>query len=457
MATLNEASGLFACPRCDQHPLETGADTWQCPACRTSFPLLDGVPALFAEPAATLGEWRNRLHLQLVQLEQHAALIGRRLGSDDLLPTTRQRLELLQEASLDHRRRLAALLAPLTPEQQIASHETHLALRTRLPADQGLTTYYSNIHRDWAWGEAENQASLALVLEALGDEPPGPTLVLGAGAGRLAFDLHQASGSELLVALDFNPLLMLLLNRLARGESVSLWEFPLAPRYLADSAVLRELRAPQAATAGLMPVLADAHRPPFAPGSFSTIVTPWVVDILPEELALQARRINRLLAAGGRWINFGSLAFSFADPARCLSVEEALAVVAAEGFGPPQTQEAEIPYMCSPASRHGRREQVLLWKAVKNAEAAAPERHRALPDWLVTGREPVPLLSAFESQLMSTRIHLFIMGLVDGRRTLKEMAALLEEQRLMTREEAEPAIRGFLLRMYEDSLRGQRL
>jgi hypothetical protein len=82
-----------------------------------------------------------------------------------------------------------------------------------------------------------------------------------------------------------------------------------------------------------------------------------------------------------------------------------------------------------------------------------PARHRALPDWLVGGTQPVPLLPAFQLQAMTTRIYSFIMGLIDGRRSVTEMAMLLADQRLMTREEAEPAVRTFLTRMYEDSQR----
>jgi hypothetical protein len=45
------------------------------------------------------------------------------------------------------------------------------------------------------------------------------------------------------------------------------------------------------------------------------------------------------------------------------------------------------------------------------------------------------------------------MSMIDGKRTIKEMAKLLEQQKLMTRQEAEPAIRNFLTKMYDDSQR----
>jgi hypothetical protein len=203
-------------------------------------------------------------------------------------------------------------------------------------------------------------------------------------------------------------------------------------------------------------VLADAHRPPFAKGSFDTVITPWLVDILPEPFADFAARVNTLLAAGGRWINFGSLSFHSSDPVQCLTREECAEIIAATGFDAPELGETTIPYMCSPASRHGRRERVLSWRATKTRNARRTSRHEALPDWLVRGKDPVPLLDSFRAQATATRIHAFIMSLIDGRRSVGDMAQVLERENLMTRAEAEPAIRSFLIKMYEDSRRGGR-
>jgi hypothetical protein len=241
---------------------------------------------------------------------------------------------------------------------------------------------------------------------------------------------------------------------MTRGEALELYEFPLAPLDLEHQALLRTLRAPAPARAGLHYVLADAHRPPFAKETFDAVITPWLVDILPEPFAEFAARVNMLLAPGGRWINFGSLSFHSADPARWLSREECAEVIATAGFDPPELAESTIPYMCSPASRHGRRERVLSWTATKARSAKRMPRHEALPDWLVRGKDPVPLLDSFRAQGTATRIHAFIMSLIDGRRTVGDMARVLEQQDLMTRAEAEPAIRSFLIKMYEDSRRG---
>jgi hypothetical protein len=55
---------------------------------------------------------------------------------------------------------------------------------------------------------------------------------------------------------------------------------------------------------------------------------------------------------------------------------------------------------------------------------------------------------------MTTRMHAFIMSLIDGKRSLKDMARVMEEQRLMPRQEAESALRGFLVKMYDEAQAG---
>jgi hypothetical protein len=152
-------------------------------------------------------------------------------------------------------------------------------------------------------------------------------------------------------------------------------------------------------------------------------------------------------------VNFDSLAFDHPERARRYSAEETVSIVERSGFGTPSVHEAMIPYMCSPASRHGRRELAFTFAAAKSDDAKPAPRHKALPDWIVTGREPVPLLPSFRTQALTTQIYSFIMSLVDGRRSIDDMAAILEERMLMTRSEAEPAIRNFLSRMYHDSQR----
>jgi hypothetical protein len=202
-------------------------------------------------------------------------------------------------------------------------------------------------------------------------------------------------------------------------------------------------------------VFADAMHAPFRRERFDAVLTPWFVDIVSEDFVQLARRINQWLAPDGRWINFGSLAFAQAHTARCYSLEEALEIVRDSGFELVSQSEAPIPYMQSPASRHARIESVMTWTARKNAPCPAPAS-AGLPDWIVLGAQPVPLLPAFQTTALTTRIHAFIMSLIDGQRSLQDMARILVEQRLMAPADAEPTLRGFLIKMYEEARQPRR-
>jgi uncharacterized protein YbaR (Trm112 family) len=444
-------ASLLRCPRCTDAPLDTENDAWVCEACATRFPLLDGLPWLFAEPAATLGEWRDRLHRLLLELKHDAEHVRSELTQEKLRSLTRSRLKLLSSAYDDHARRLQALLAPLDLGGKQAQLTTHMGLRTRLPAGQDLTSYYVNLHRDWAWGAEENEASVALLQELAAGYAPGRTLVLGTGASRLAYDFHMRAAPALTVGVDINPLLLLAAHRIVSGGTVSLYEFPLAPRRLDDHAILRQLTAPKPVDERFHLLFADALRAPFAAESFDTVVTPWFVDIVAADLAALAPRINRLLRQGGRWLNFGSLSFSHREAALCYTREETLDILREQGFECVTEREAELPYMRSPASRHARLETVVAFAAAKRAAAAAPTEHQSLPDWLLDENRAVPLLPQFEMTAVATRIYAFVMSLIDGRRSARDIAQVLVAQKLMSADEAGPAVLAFLTRMHEDA------
>ncbi len=442
---------VLACPRCAKSL--TAGPPLRCEACHVEYPDIGGVPWLFAEPSAALAEWRTRTHHLLRHCEAAASRTAHSLNSTKLHRLTRQRLDNLVRAQRAHLSELAVLLKPLNIIDLSAKLETHLALRTRIPPTQGLTTYYANLHRDWCWGNEENEASYDLVADALPSLSGARLLVLGAGGGRLAYDLHTRLKPRITVALDVNPLLSMVTQQIVHGARIPLHEFPLAPRHIGDVAILRELAAPASIGDGFHCVLADALRAPFRHEAFDAVVTPWLVDILDEDLRILARRINALLRSDGHWVNFGSLRFSHADPALCFSVEETVQMISDAGFSAADVVEATIPFMCSPASRHGRTERVVTTSAAKRKRVTTPPRHAAVPEWLIQTNRPVPLLDAFEVQTTTTQIYAFIMSMIDGRRSLRDMAQMMEDRRLMPKAEAEVSLRGFFVKMYDESLR----
>jgi uncharacterized protein YbaR (Trm112 family) len=222
----NNLSSVLACPRCRQGTVAPGSGGWICSACSSGYPVIGEIPWLFPEPRQALSEWRARFGMLRQYLgseaqAMHAAAAG------GVGRATRRRLEQVAAAYEDQVRLLADLLAPLGVEQSAMNQATHRGVGTRLPLEQGLTNYYVNVQRDWSWGAEENAAALGELAVVLGGglRGLGRTLVQGAGAGRLAYDLHQAGDAPLTVATDFNPLLLFVAREMFAGRS-SCTNFP---------------------------------------------------------------------------------------------------------------------------------------------------------------------------------------------------------------------------------------
>ena len=62
--TSPDLEALLACPRCDNRITAAG-DSYECAGCKTVFPVLGGVPFLFADPGTALDAWRSRYHARV--------------------------------------------------------------------------------------------------------------------------------------------------------------------------------------------------------------------------------------------------------------------------------------------------------------------------------------------------------------------------------------------------------
>ena len=399
-----------------------------------------GVTCGFRDPQAAVADWRNRWRLERQRLfeSEQAARQGHATGQ------TRERLDVLATGYATQRASIEHMLTPILGDDRGGARETLLGLKTRLPSHHAPTSYATNICRDWVWGDAETDAAVELLPRV-----SGRTLVLGCGAGALAYAL--ASDADEMIGLDSNPLLVLLAQQMNGGEAQQFVEFPLSPRTVSDTAVVHTLQ-PRPRKPNLRYCWADALLHPFDAGAFDTVVTHWLIDVIDAPLGTLAPVINQLLKPGGQWLNQGSLAYAHADLAENVSLPEAIEVTEAAGFDVSETTSHELPYLASPHSRQTRLEDVVVWRAEKEHDVTlAPFAHR--PDWLTTSNLPVPLNERFQAQIGATRIHAGVMSLIDGRRSIADIAEELERSGLMPKREAAEAIRGMLTTMWEESLR----
>ena len=452
---------LLACPVCaaDGVSLAVSSSALTCRQCATQFPVFRcgkaNIPWLFSEPGNTRLEWKARyngfLHANSAELERlrnarsvsHSSEMGRR------------RISNLLHAHEQYRNQVTEILAPLGLEGINWPADAANLLQSKLPKNQGLSSYTSNIFRDWAWNNGENEALIDAVDEVLGanqQDSMGSLLTLGAGACRLPYDMHRRYSPNLSVILDFNPLLLQIASQVIQGENVSLYEFPVAPLNEASYAVLQECQAPVPLDdTNFHYVLADALNPPFGKGSFDTIVTPWLIDIIPQNLRAFVPRINRILTQGGVWVNTGSLAFFHRDETWCYSEEEVLEIVAENGFEIVAAERRTVPYLQSPHSAHGRTENILSFSAKKVRDVDLPAAYSYLPNWILDPSKPIP--SSTESAVSSSNHMLMaqVLTAIDGKRTINQIGRMVARQYGLGTRESIHAVRRILVDAWEDS------
>lgn len=444
---------LLACPACGaglRTSSQASSDALACGGCGLDFPRVGRVPWLYRDPVAKLIEWRNLYEVSLAEhrrTEDRLKGAARAIGLGEL---TKRRLSKELQARVEHRKALESLLEPLA-RRETEAIELLRVLVGKAAGTQMLSSYAINAIRDWGWSEtSENDQALALVRAVLGPAAAfGSMAVLGAGAGRLAYDLHQAKVAQATVTLDINPFLTLVAERITSGKSLSLYEFPLAPAGIDNVALARKLAAPAKTLPGLTVLFGDVMNAPFAVGAFDLVVTPWLIDIIPEAPADFLPRINRLLKPGGVWLNHGSCAFQQGSPERHVSREELFETVGQSGFTLQGSRLDSVPYLSSPASCQARSEIVLTFAATKSRDVPAPAPYQALPPWLLDTAKPLPRTESLGHLAATHAFHAEVLALLDGQRSAQAVTEALAAKYQLEPAALRPAVISFLANMYE--------
>lgn len=396
-----------------------------------SYPLVGDIPWLLAQPRNSLLDWGAKLnHFQQVFLQEIAQADR---DSKQATGATRERLTRLLDAKRGFLLQITTLLEPLT-RTQVAPTAVYDALRDRAPSTQNLLSYEANVYRDWVWGEEENRLTRDFVAEVF-PKKPGKLAVLGAGACRLALDLHALIKPDATVATDINPLFLLLVQRLLKGQEVSLNEFPLQPKSSADVAHSHQILGLEKPPENFFLSFADAAKPAFQAAAFDTVFTPWVIDIQPHELSVFLKQLNHYVPVGGYWVNFGSLVFQQKRDALCFSIDEIQDLARQAGFEIEKINEQCIPYLKSPYNAGHRMETVWAWRAKKLENVAAEPDLQTLPSWLLNPEQPIPLHDQFRSLAAQHQYLNSLFSKLDGRTSLASIADTLARKENSGRDE----------------------
>lgn len=447
----------FACPNCAAlsggQALEAAQGTAACLVCGRVYPVLNGVACLVPEPERYLLQQLRNLQDYLWVAEARQREIELERSQPGLLELTRKRLLQLVRAMDTERTLVSKLMAPLVAG--LDTEASGVVPGGAAPArDLSVLEMYETVFRDWAWGEPESERALRLVQDLLSAASTGRDnanlgnlAVFGAGACRLAADVHRTLGPVATYAVDLNPLPLLLATQLLNGATVEAFEYPTGPRGLAHTAVLQQLKCSVSVPAGLLPVLADARFPPFATGSLDSVLTPWFIDVVSADLPETIATIHRVLKPDGLWLNQGPLRFG-GSAARRYSIEEVHELVQAGGFELVSERTDDAPYFDSPHAGSRRIETVYGFAARKLP--GAPETRTiagAEPGWARDVTAPIPLmpeLGALQERLIFSAGAL---SLIDGTRSLRHIAEALGEELGVEPQRLVEPLRGLLLNL----------
>ena len=187
----------------------------RCGQCQTCYPLLGNIPCLVEDPVFWRTLWLRRLDDYSTNAELRVSSLKQEAERGDLLPRTRQRLLRVASGFEDQVEAITSLFDPLDAGEDPLSAMV-IPSRPEGGSQATILECYDHVFRDWVWGQPECDLSLAFLKPVI-PQGLGSVAVYGAGAGRLAVDIHQTCEPAATIALDINPLPFLVADRLLAG------------------------------------------------------------------------------------------------------------------------------------------------------------------------------------------------------------------------------------------------
>ncbi|RME17339.1 MAG: hypothetical protein D6797_02680 [Bdellovibrio sp.] len=435
------------CPLCFQE-LKLEPSKIHCSNCDYESFYIQDIPWLFKHPQKELLYWKQKsqnLNQYFLNLENQTETERQNTQN---LKTTNTRLEKLKEAYQQNRKTLQEILNPLWEKEQDSSS---FPLLSETSLGQEVNAYYANIFRDWVWGEKEIQRQKELLHPYLSSQKGASLLFFGTGAGRLAWDLSQNHDFSSFISIDINPLLTLTFQKIIHNEKLKLYEFPLSPLSIEQTAILHSIEKKERknSPSHFIYLFADGMNPPFRKQSFDTILTPWFIDIIPMPFKDFSQRVNTLLKPEGLWINFGPLGFEKKQVSQNFSPEEIEEALTASDFQLLHAENKKEPYLASPYSRFQREEVIYLFIAKKIKSSKTPKEFSPNPKWLSNFQAPIPIEPYLQEEAIKNKVQFEILAAIDGQRSINDICQLMVTHYKMTEEKAKEALLFFLSNLYK--------
>ena len=442
----NLLANILICPSCKF----TGADnlmagSQKCSRCHTEFFDLLGLSCHFPSGKVQKYLWEDLLAKFITEMAGQKKAHLENLAGYHQTRKTKKRMEVMQEVRLKSQEGIIKILrdAGLSPKRR--EEFSHFGTK-------GFTQYFELLLRDWGW-QASTQASEGELYREYEDEnqyalghleaqlpetfKAKKILVIGSGAGRLSWDLHQYLKPNLTVALDSNPLLAFVSHAMVKlGKEYTLQEarlYPHAGLPQAHSWMLKDQSDAQTELRDSWVAMgADAWAAPFKDESFDLIVTPWFMDINGQDSKKTIAVVDRLIEPGGYCLNYGPFLYPEELPEdQKYTPDEIREFLQLCNFSLESESFHRIPYTYSPLNERGRIEEVWAFLAkmsdqkthLDNAgETSEPVYKHQPPPWLILPHLPIPQLT--QPGLIPEDLK-NISQLIDGNTSINALAEML--------------------------------
>jgi uncharacterized protein YbaR (Trm112 family) len=444
---IKQLAGILACPACGNPLLDTSASQdetqnskpLQCGSCGTQHFSLANTPCLFPSGEQYKQLWQHQLAMMIKQGEESLCILEEDLCRNDLSDTSKARIQAMIESAQLSQSTSVGLCKKAGLK---AENSTQFA---QMEAGN-LAEYNDLILRDWAWSDChedeseeeeddENQLALMRVLSALKDKKQdfSNILMLGSGAGRLSWDLHRTLKPKCSIALDSNPILLLIGDELVcQQQTLDYAELKLFPQMDFKASHNWRLQAPTAENDDLhkswFPLAANVWQPPFVREQFDLIVTSWFIDVNGGDVRDLIGLISQLLAPGGQWINTGPLLYTrhmpYHQKYHHQEIKEFLALSGLE-LNSEHTEQAA--HLASPIEARAQIEE--LWTfGVSKTKAGQVKRNdeQGPPAWLIMHHMPIPI-GNYQTPQDHPLID-FILSKLDGQHSINDLTHLVAPQ-----------------------------
>lgn len=440
---MKELSSRVLCPVCESEIFAA-----QCEKCGHTNLMLGNIVCITPVPEPQLNLWRHQLYtLQQVSQKTIDYFIDQ-LARADCLLSTKQRYEQAIEASMLSRDFVVALFSAVgvTPKYDPKLEGAPVGI---------LGEYHCHIVRDWAWQEDVSgsfQDQLRTLLKVWPKRGCKRILVLGPGAGRVAWELHCELGQVDTTTLELNPALQLISNKLISGQVLPAFpETAVSPQSSVESSFkcwkLQSIQHTDRRLAdSFHQLVGDFWQLEFVENSFDCIVTSWFIDAHGRDNREFLEKISRWLMPGGHWVNTGPLLYPQPLPPELKYSHRELRELCSLARFNIQSEDIDVKaHLPSPLSVKKQYEEI--WTACMQFEPNARSElsTEKFPDWFVLHYLPI-----VKSELLlkgEDPIEGAVLDLIDGQRSINDISAIMT-QNLPT----ETDVKGALVAFFADML-----